>query len=101
MTHKFNKDTIKNQEDSSIYESIFNKTNNLNLIDSHEMNDSSYITNIKNDFSGKIDYIFYSNEYLSDSKVSFIDVKNYAEEKALPNSFHGSDHLFLISKFFI
>ena len=76
-------------------------TTNLNLIDSHLRNDSSYKTNIKTDFSGKIDYIFYSKDLSHGSQVSYIDIKNYTEEQALPNSFHGSDHLYLISKFFV
>ena len=99
VTHKFNEANITNKEELYVYNSIFKKTNNLNLIDSHLKNNSSYITNIKNDFSGKIDYIFYSKDLSLGSQVSFIDTNIYSEEQALPNSFHGSDHLYLISKF--
>jgi mRNA deadenylase 3'-5' endonuclease subunit Ccr4 len=101
VTHKFNEFSIKNKDEIHIYQSIFNKTKDLNLIDPHKINNSSYITNIKTDFTGQIDYIFYSNDLSLDSQVSFIDINNYIEEKALPNSFHGSDHLYLISKFYV
>lgn len=101
INHKFNEVNIKNQEEINIYKSIFNKTKDLNLVDPHKVNNSSYITNIKNDFNGQIDYIFHSNDLSLNSKVSFIDINNYIEEKALPNSFHGSDHLYLISKFYV
>jgi CCR4-NOT transcription complex subunit 6 len=74
--------------------------NNFKIHNSHEGN--QYLTNIKPDFTGTLDHIFYTNEdFYSYSEVSNFETTNFIKESALPNSFHGSDHIFLISKFYV
>jgi CCR4-NOT transcription complex subunit 6 len=94
---EINKDKI-NQNELPGFLEIFSKTKGLNLNDTH-LNDF-YCTNIKNNFSGKLDYIFHSPD-IDNCEISYIDTKHFTSETALPNSFHGSDHIYLISNFYI
>jgi CCR4-NOT transcription complex subunit 6 len=74
--------------------------NNLKFYSSHDKN--IYLTNIKPDFSGTLDHIFYSsNDIFQESEVSFFDTDLFKKENALPNSFHTSDHIYLTSKFYL
>jgi mRNA deadenylase 3'-5' endonuclease subunit Ccr4 len=79
-------------------------SNNFKLLNTHEANnDVAYLTNIKPDFRGKIDHIFFSNnlDTFKELEVSQVDTSQFIEENALPNSFHGSDHIYLVSKFYV
>lgn len=101
ICNRFTPDKIK-QDDHEDYKSIFNNTNRLGLIDTHSHSSNFYVTNIKNNFTGKLDYIFYNpDEAFISFDASYIDTKKFTEETALPNSFHGSDHLYLITKFYV
>lgn len=103
-------DLIKNKFESNkiskvnrdLFEQISkNKDNNLPIFyDTHE--NDYFVTNIKPDFTGKLDYIFYTNEknnFIS-KDISICETKHFTQEEALPNSFHGSDHIYLTSKFY-
>jgi mRNA deadenylase 3'-5' endonuclease subunit Ccr4 len=102
-----NKLNIENapKELSKLYSEVYNESSqykNFELKDSNQGEDYSYLTNIKPDFSGKLDYIFYSNNYKFNLlESSYFDINNFKSENAIPNSFHASDHIYLISKFYL
>lgn len=101
---KFMSARMKNENMTPTYLKLFNILQSawggVKLYDTHEENE--YVTNIKPDFNAKIDHIFYTNENIFKAQeISFLDTNCYFQEKALPNSFHGSDHLYLISKFYL
>ena len=93
------------KEQSDLILEVYNESTqykNFELKDSHQGEDYSYLTNIKPDFSGKLDYIFYSNNYKFNLiESSYFDINDFKSENAIPNSFHGSDHIYLISKFYV
>jgi mRNA deadenylase 3'-5' endonuclease subunit Ccr4 len=86
------------EDKAKAFQNIFKSTNKLGLNDSHV---EFYNTNIKHDFTAKLDYIFYSNEVIQHYDYSYFEEKTFLNERALPNSYHGSDHIYLISNFYI
>ena len=57
-------------------------------------------TNLKPDFLETLDFIFYDTQKCSVEKILEIDEEMYlSENKGLPNSFHGSDHIPLMAYF--
>jgi CCR4-NOT transcription complex subunit 6 len=89
----------------SLHDNLFSEDANnstffsdFSLHNSHE--DNLYFTNIKPEFRATLDYIFYSNEdFYSNLDVSYYDSQYFMQESAIPNSFHISDHVWVISKF--
>jgi len=87
---------------TNLFHEIKKNTHNLNLFDPHCETDKSYFTNIKSDFKEKIDYILYSEDFKFNSiDISNIELEEYVSEIGLPNSFHGSDHIFVMSRFYL
>jgi mRNA deadenylase 3'-5' endonuclease subunit Ccr4 len=103
ISNQFNEAKVLNN--INLFQQIYKNTKyKERYYDSHQGVDNIYFTNIKPDFNGKLDYIFYTNggnDLFKMKEISYIDTNFYKDESALPNSFHGSDHIYLTSKFFI